>query len=92
MKFNCTGCGACCLDVAGMLPAKPDRSCVNLGADRKTCLVYETRPLICRVDATKPAAFTLSQWRALNERACVTLREHYGIPEVEECRSPSSTP
>lgn len=82
MKFNCTGCGACCLDVVGLLPAKPDRSCMNLAADRKTCLVYETRPMICRVAETRPEAMTEGDWFATNETACRTLRAHYGIPEV----------
>jgi len=79
--FPCTGCGACCLSVAGLLPAKADGSCVNLAADRKTCTIYETRPLICRVDAMKPKELTTPEWHELNRLACIRLRAHHGIPE-----------
>lgn len=80
--FPCTSCGCCCWDVVGLLPAKPDRSCVNLAADRKTCLVYDSRPLICRVSETRPEVMTEAEWFAANTAACIKLRAHYGIEEA----------
>lgn len=80
--FPCSGCGACCLAVSPLLPAKADGSCLNLGADRKTCTIYADRPDVCRVDKMRPAGISENGWHALNLASCVALRQHYGIPEL----------
>jgi len=52
-KFPCTSCGACCrrahLVPDFPEPVKEDGSCTHLKKGN-TCAIYETRPLICRVD------------------------------------------
>lgn len=55
-------------------PAKPDGSCIHLNADN-TCAVYETRPLVCRVDANRPAGMSVAEWHELNARVCRDLKE-----------------
>lgn len=79
--FPCSGCGACCREVRGLLPAKADGSCVNLMPDMKTCAIYDSRPDVCRVEKMKPEGLSLNGWYAINLESCVKLREHYGIPE-----------
>lgn len=54
VTFPCTGCGACCARVKGEswlseLPIRPDGSCANYDYRTKKCIIYDTRPDICRV-------------------------------------------
>lgn len=52
-SFRCTACGLCCrLDLSNDLPKSWDRGdgyCQHLQPDGR-CGIYETRPLVCRVD------------------------------------------
>ena len=52
-KFSCNGCGACCRRVYLIPdfpePLKEDGSCEHLQEDN-SCGIYETRPLICKID------------------------------------------
>lgn len=50
-EFPCTQCGACCRAAgrAGLMPSKPDGSCVHLGDDNR-CTIYEDRPYFCRIE------------------------------------------
>ena len=53
IKFNCSGCGACCRRV-NILPNFPepineDGSCSHLQEDN-SCAIYEDRPEICHVE------------------------------------------
>lgn len=53
MSFPCTACGACCKN-AGYIPDFPEpilpgtKTCVHLAADNR-CVVYRTRPEVCRI-------------------------------------------
>ena len=57
-KWQCTSCGACCSYIKPLADngkidkscVSPDGSCKNL-KDNK-CVIYETRPDICRIDKT----------------------------------------
>lgn len=53
MKFNCSGCGACCRRVGTYPeftePVNPDGSCSHLTTENQ-CSIYDKRPLICRVE------------------------------------------
>ena len=58
--MNCTFCGACCAQVRGepwlsQLPIRADGSCANYDRWTKQCMIYETRPDICRNDDTNHA-------------------------------------
>ena len=53
MEFKCSACGACCVLAGrlGLMPADPvSGSCIHLDPLTQSCLIYETRPDICRVD------------------------------------------
>ncbi len=82
--FPCTRCGACCRSVT-FIPqlahmAWPDGACRHLTADN-LCSIYETRPKLCRVDATCPVGMPLEQWHAMNEVGCDRLHLRvYGTP------------
>lgn len=51
MKFQCSKCGACCrrAGLFGLMPSREDGACIHLAEDN-TCMIYETRPEICRVE------------------------------------------
>ena len=59
LKFNCSGCGACCKRVGKAISylkelnfpykAKKDGSCEMLDEDNK-CKVYDNRPEVCSID------------------------------------------
>lgn len=54
MKFKCTKCGCCCRRV-NLIPGFPEAFdekgvCIHLNEENQ-CSIYETRPLICRVDS-----------------------------------------
>tara|TARA_Y100001963_G_C6537296_1_gene333843 strand:+ start:198 stop:539 length:342 start_codon:yes stop_codon:yes gene_type:complete len=70
MKFLCSGCGACCMNVIGSnLPHDENGVCDHLDRKTKKCSIYETRPEECRVDRLYEKHFK-SKWyhRALGER------------------------
>lgn len=74
--FACNGCGECCRRVSQLSPSwptRPDGACVHLGADNR-CAIYETRPLICRVDESRPASVSVEHWHKLNADVCAQLQ------------------
>lgn len=78
--FSCNGCGACCRAVKFIDPNWPTRldgACINLTVDNR-CAIYETRPLICRVDEGRPAAIPVEKWHQMNEEACAQLLKAEG--------------
>lgn len=52
--FPCNGCGKCCRKVSNSPETKwldrGDSVCRHFSEDRNNCTIYETRPLICRVE------------------------------------------
>ena len=77
--FNCNGCGACCRSVGHLAPilASVDGVCVELDTETNRCKIYDSRPLICRVDDFYDAYLQehkpLDQWYKENEDACKEL-------------------
>lgn len=50
--FPCTTCGLCCKNINGIKALEHfnhNGICINLNTDN-TCKIYNTRPLVCRVD------------------------------------------
>lgn len=75
MAFACNGCGACCRRVTRVIPnwpTRPDGACVHLTQDNR-CAIYETRPIVCRVDEGRPKSIPAARWHALNAEACAQL-------------------
>lgn len=84
-KFNCTKCGLCCKYLTKEhlkrhnLPESPKGGCGYLKEDN-TCGIYETRPLICRIDEgfemVAKKHMTKEEWYKANEKACKELEEY----------------
>ena len=79
--FPCTQCGACCRHVnLSELTEHLDRGdgiCCHYDLDSKLCLIYESRPEICRIDAFYEKylkeQFTWNEFVELNLIACKQL-------------------
>ena len=97
MTFPCTGCGACCRvinrheslivtdDVSSLyyFPYKWDETgkCENLGDDNK-CKIYESRPLICNIDAFIDAlGLDRKEFHDVNIGICNKLVDEFGLGE-----------
>lgn len=78
--FPCTGCGACCR-VAGLFghPSFDGKKCLFLDDRTNLCLIYETRPEICRFGAKKPPGQSLALYAEDAADGCNLLQEHFGI-------------
>ncbi len=78
--FPCDCCGACCRNVdRSPLYAELDRGdgvCKYLNGD--LCSIYDTRPLLCRVDECYEAFFkdkmSREEYYRMNQEACKLLR------------------
>ena len=91
-KFECKKCGACCRSLAGFEGFEEldrgDGVCVNFDEKTNLCLIYDKRPLLCRVDKIYDEMFadrmTYEDYLNLNYDSCKVLRQARGIPEPEE--------
>lgn len=76
--FPCTKCGACCMRAGFLLEivklgyAKYGGPCKYLTPNME-CAIYETRPLVCRINDNKPKGVTRKAWYRSNEDACNKL-------------------
>ena len=92
MSFPCTGCGCCCrvIDWADKIIVREDTThtyyfpythkegvCEML-IDNK-CSVYETRPLICRIEDSVPEDCDKEHYYQLNIKACNELIDKFGL-------------
>ena len=83
MSFPCTGCGCCCkvIDWADKIIVRDDPThpyyfpythkegvCEKL-IDNK-CSVYESRPLICRIEDSMPKGYNQTAYYNINIEAC----------------------
>lgn len=79
--FPCYKCGACCKNVWRSSQTKwldrGDGTCVHFDDERLLCKCYETRPLVCRVDAMYEKfyadKFTWDEFVEMNLRCCAAL-------------------
>lgn len=79
--FNCSKCGCCCrhLDRSELYKDldRGDGVCKYL--EDNICSIYETRPLICRVDDCYDRIFSelisKEEYYSLNEEACKILQD-----------------
>lgn len=87
-KWRCTGCGDCCRMLWNKnLKAWPelraldrgDGTCRFLDAASR-CMIYETRPELCRVDQTRPVEQLASHCALVrNLHAASRLAHHAGL-------------
>ncbi len=79
--FKCDKCGLCCkkLNLSPLYRNldRGDGVCIHLNGN--LCRIYETRPLICRVDECYEAFFkekmSLEEFYRLNEEMCNILKK-----------------
>lgn len=85
--FDCSKCGICCQHINSPLIKSIDGVCINYNKETKLCNIYETRPLICRVDDAYKDYFSdkleLEEYMKLNYDACKELQEMYNVKETD---------
>ncbi len=82
--FKCERCGSCCRNlIKSEIYAYLDRgdgTCKYL--QRNICLIYDKRPLICRVDEGYKEIFknmmTIEEYYKINKQVCKKLRKMEG--------------
>ena len=83
---RCTGCGACCTQVAhipdlvrrGFVLA--NGTCRHFDPGTKGCRIYAKRPTVCRVMRLRPAMLDEGTWSDINAVACDALHvRDYGV-------------
>lgn len=83
--FQCTKCGYCCRSLKGIQLFQSldrgDGTCKYLDDESNLCKIYETRPLLCRVDESYSVFFSTlmsrNDYEALNYKACADLQKRF---------------
>lgn len=80
-SFPCDRCGLCCCNLKlNLAYARLDRGdglCMHLDQNKRDCRIYETRPNLCRVEASYQHfahILSLADYYAINIRACEILK------------------
>lgn len=79
--FNCDKCGMCCrnLDKSKIYAELDSGNGVCKYLEGNLCSIYETRPLLCRVDDSYGAYFanimSREEYERLNYEACILLKK-----------------
>ena len=85
-SFPCTQCGACCSSIEGIdFLNEYNRNGVCKNLQDNKCEIYESRPLLCRIDEAFDEIFseymTKEEYYISNAKACNLLQEKYNIEE-----------
>jgi hypothetical protein len=80
--FLCSGCGICCqhLDKNSIYASFHDGNgiCRHYDEISQRCLIYDTRPLLCRIDDIYPVLFadklSLEEYYRLVKKSCFSLQ------------------
>lgn len=81
--FSCSQCGECCrhINLVPALAAFDTGTGVCKYLAGNLCSIYDTRPLICRVDAMYEAYFSTfcsrEEYYRINQEVCRILRERH---------------
>lgn len=59
-------------------PVRADGACVYLDQLNR-CSIYEVRPLVCRIDESRPPEMSIEEWHRLNADGCETLQIREGL-------------
>lgn len=81
MMFPCDQCGACCRNLhLSSLYAELDRGdgvCKYLSGN--LCSIYESRPLLCRIDESYEKFFkdvmSIEEYYRMNQEVCKALKD-----------------
>ncbi|GAA9045861.1 YkgJ family cysteine cluster protein [Helicobacter pylori] len=81
-RFPCTFCGLCCKNITGIDEFvgfdASNGVCKFLDLETNLCKIYESRPLICRVDEVRKKLYShilLKEFYAKNTEICNALQE-----------------
>ncbi len=83
--FACSKCGLCCKSIGvNEVYRELDRGdgvCKNFDVKTNLCKIYESRPLICRVEEyyveNLSDSILKSDWFLMNEQSCIALKTIY---------------
>jgi len=76
MVFQCSKCGACCKVLPALVaPYLADENGVCKNLDDNKCLIYESRPNICRHGKNKPANMTEKEHDEISMTFCKKLKD-----------------
>lgn len=81
MMFDCERCGCCCrnLDKSDLYSFlnRGDGVCKYLSGNK--CTIYESRPLLCRIDESYDKLFSKiisrDEYYSINKKACKKLQK-----------------
>jgi uncharacterized protein len=85
--YPCTKCGACCRNIK-FIPQldRGDGVCKHYDSDTKLCSIYDTRPLICRIDKAYDKIFnkfmTKKTFYNIQIKSCNKLDDSNNIPLI----------
>ena len=82
--FVCDKCGLCCMSVGQSdvykILDRGDGICQYFDENSNLCLIYENRPLFCKVDEMYEICFkdkiTIEEYYNLNYKSCSKLKEN----------------
>lgn len=87
--FPCSGCGLCCQNIAFVDELKSfdngDGICKYFDINLKFCIIYESRPDICKVDKMFELKyhkyFSKKDFYTVNADICNQLQTLYGVAQ-----------
>lgn len=87
-SFPCTMCGGCCRNIDKVEELAEYNNgkgvCVYLSPTTNSCLIYNRRPEICRIDKMYERhykdALSLEEFYDLNKKACNEIQEALSLP------------
>ncbi|RVZ52993.1 YkgJ family cysteine cluster protein [Helicobacter pylori] len=80
-RFPCTSCGLCCKNIARIIEliefGVSNGVCKFLDLETNLCKIYESLPLICRIDEVHKKLYPhpLKEFYAKNAEICNALQE-----------------
>lgn len=85
--FPCTNCGLCCQNISTVRELKEfdlgNGTCKYFDNVSNSCIIYETRPDICRIDKMYETKykkyFTKENFYIENAQVCNSLQEQYSL-------------
>lgn len=93
--FQCDKCGLCCKHLKGINLYehlnRGDGVCMFFNEVTNLCIIYENRPLVCKVDDMYEAYFSKDinkeEYYEMNYEACLELKKNFGENDKHFCLS-----
>ncbi len=87
-RFPCTSCGLCCKNITGIIELigfdAGNGVCKFLDLETNLCKIYESRPLICRIDEAHKKLYSTFRLRSFMPKTqrFVTLCKKQTIMDI----------